>query len=675
MQGVLIVSTDPAVRHTLHHILQPGKTVHERNTVTEALELAAAQRFDFVFLDDQFPDGNAHTLAQRLHRLGYTTEMVPLLLYAEAVYTEPFRRFGIRYFLTKPFDVDEVRRVADQIEHAVSRQGPAALPAAAAPTANGGTAAETRDPAPSELDTREIARRFQRILSHSLDRDELLRCFADNLQEQLDVDNVVLLLPAPDAAEFRVHMGNVTQEVRQQFFLPFEDPLLAALARRGEPVDVNDPSLDRESAPATQRYGERLGVALLCPVLVQGSLRAIIGLSRSHRYGSAAAVQAMLRLFLPAFARALHHAERHNNLVKAETAFRTIVQALPEGTILVDGSGLIRCMNHAAAHILKITADEFLGRPIERLDSRLAGIARDALAGEPGETALLELRTGSLEVSATGSTTAEGNGAVLAFRTAEPREETAETPAPETAEDSRIWTEAAETLAHNFKNALVPVKTCAQLLPERFEDREFRDSFFALTQENLGKVDGWIQQLMRFAHVGNGETRTVVFPLHEALEDGLQAALEEVHGRDIEIAREYDEDPVEGNRQLTEQIFCELVRNALAAMEDSDNPRLRLRTQALPGTVQASVIDNGCGFDDQTRSQAFVPFTSGKLSGLGLGLPFVEKAIRKQQGSAEILPAFERGSCVQITLPRAPAPARDTDEKPAETVAQSENSD
>ncbi|MEO0250228.1 MAG: response regulator, partial [candidate division WOR-3 bacterium] len=114
MQGVLIVSADPAVRKSLRLILQPGRAIHERATLAEALSLAAAQRLDLVFVDDVFADGTALGLVEGLHALGYGAEIVPLLLAAGPAHTEPFAAYGVREFLVKPFDVRAVGQVVDR---------------------------------------------------------------------------------------------------------------------------------------------------------------------------------------------------------------------------------------------------------------------------------------------------------------------------------------------------------------------------------------------------------------------------------------------------------------------------------------------------------------------------------------------------------------------------------
>ena len=115
MEGVLIASADPAVCRSLHAIVQPGRTVHERGTVAGALALAAAQRLDLVFVDDVFPDGPALELVERLAALSYGVQVVPLVLSLGSPVVEPFRQHGARVFLPKPFSLKQLATVVKDI--------------------------------------------------------------------------------------------------------------------------------------------------------------------------------------------------------------------------------------------------------------------------------------------------------------------------------------------------------------------------------------------------------------------------------------------------------------------------------------------------------------------------------------------------------------------------------
>ncbi len=54
-------------------------------------------------------------------------------------------------------------------------------------------------------------------------------------------------------------------------------------------------------------------------------------------------------------------------------------------------------------------------------------------------------------------------------------------------------------MAHEIKNPLVSIKTFAQLLPERYQDSDFRETFSNLIGHEIDRIDSLVNQLLRFA--------------------------------------------------------------------------------------------------------------------------------------------------------------------------------
>jgi signal transduction histidine kinase len=110
------------------------------------------------------------------------------------------------------------------------------------------------------------------------------------------------------------------------------------------------------------------------------------------------------------------------------------------------------------------------------------------------------------------------------------------------------------------------------------------------------------------------------------------------------------------------QIWQQLVSNALAAMEGTADPVIRIGAAIGEGEVIYSVEDNGTGFPQEEHDRLFTPFDSfrdkDKRSGPGLGLFVAEQALARQRGRiwAEALP--ERGARFSFSLPQSSPPAR-----------------
>lgn len=660
MEGVLIASADGAISRSLAAVVSEGRTVHECSSVSDSLALAAAERMDFIYVDGVFRDGTGEDLVGRLHQLGYGQEVIPVLLSDDPQYVSPFRRYGIQHWVTKPFDVHQVETVMEQVRHLLQVGGPRPpldLDGVAVASAGAGAeAGSERKNFGEDVDIREISQRFRRLLERSLSREDLVAAFSEGMQEQFDVDNVVVLLPSADGPFFRVVSGNVNDDVRSQFEVPFSEPLVSALIRFGEPLWLPAAEqLSAQNAAVAQRYGERLGVRLLCPVISRGRALALVGLSRVHRYGSVQFTTSLLRLFITFFAKAFENAGLYGEASTAEHSLRAMFDALPTGSLAISEEGIIQYANPAVLSCLGCVAEDVEEQPVERAGSVIADAAREVLeTGRGGHERSADIKGQRVTLCAfpLGS---DGRAGVLVTleRRATPDAGVEDGVRSDDAGVDRVMNDMSRTLAHNFKNALVPIKTCAELLPERYQFEGFRTSFFEIVRDSIDKIDGWIECLLRFNELPGGQQRTV-FTVHEVAEQGLVKGLKAFPDFKVKIERDYAEDDVvNANREAVVHIVYECVHNALDVLQDVAQPELLVGTRRESDSVDVFVEDNGIGLDSETQEAVFRPFFTKKLSGLGLGLTYVRKVASAYGGKVDIGPGERGGTRVTVRLPAA----------------------
>jgi signal transduction histidine kinase len=111
--------------------------------------------------------------------------------------------------------------------------------------------------------------------------------------------------------------------------------------------------------------------------------------------------------------------------------------------------------------------------------------------------------------------------------------------------------------------------------------------------------------------------------------------------RGIQLVREYPENLplVSGYAEDLNQVWNNLVSNALGSMVDRGTLTIRIATQAQAGIagVKIEVEDNGPGIPEALQPHLFEPFVTGKLQGegLGLGLNIAYNAIQNHQGQIQ----------------------------------------
>ncbi|MDQ3618319.1 MAG: ATP-binding protein [Pseudomonadota bacterium] len=141
--------------------------------------------------------------------------------------------------------------------------------------------------------------------------------------------------------------------------------------------------------------------------------------------------------------------------------------------------------------------------------------------------------------------------------------------------------------------------------------------------------------------------------LREGLETVLTIYQNQIkHG--IELVRRFEDlPPVRCLPDEINQVWTNLVHNALQAMDHKGNLTLDLRRDGDNALV--SVTDTGCGMTPDVRERIFDAFFTTKPAGegTGLGLDIVRKIIEKHGGHIFVTSEVGRGSTFTVSLPIA----------------------
>jgi len=173
------------------------------------------------------------------------------------------------------------------------------------------------------------------------------------------------------------------------------------------------------------------------------------------------------------------------------------------------------------------------------------------------------------------------------------------------------------------------IKDHAQKLPEE----EVR--LLGLVRSNTQQMGRLIDDLLSFSRLSrqpvNRRTVNTADLVHQALET-LQGDLE---GRDVEI--EIGDLPAcQGDPTLIEQVWMNLLSNALKFTREREVARIEIGCEDREGEQIYFVKDNGVGFDMQYEDKLFGVFQrlhrNDKFEGTGVGLAIVQRIIQRHGG-------------------------------------------
>jgi signal transduction histidine kinase len=212
-------------------------------------------------------------------------------------------------------------------------------------------------------------------------------------------------------------------------------------------------------------------------------------------------------------------------------------------------------------------------------------------------------------------------------------------------------------LAHEIRNPLVAIRTFTQLLPERYNDAEFREGFQGLALKEVDRICGLINDLLSFArpsrpNVAEENMNDVV--------DGIARILEtEAKEKGVEITRDFGLSlpKVWIDREQMKQVFMNLILNAIQAMREGGSifisTRLISRDEAGHSGqfVQVEVRDTGIGIPAENLDHIFDPFFTSKDEGSGLGLSISHQIVQEHGGYVTVESKVGVGTTFFINLP------------------------
>ena len=98
------------------------------------------------------------------------------------------------------------------------------------------------------------------------------------------------------------------------------------------------------------------------------------------------------------------------------------------------------------------------------------------------------------------------------------------------------------------------------------------------------------------------------------------------------------------------QVVLNLIRNAIDALGDKDNPLIEIRAWQEDDAVLIEVRDNGPGLDLEEGKSPFEPFLSTKSHGMGLGLSICQAIVEAHGGEIWTVHENDAGAIFRISL-------------------------
>ena len=220
----------------------------------------------------------------------------------------------------------------------------------------------------------------------------------------------------------------------------------------------------------------------------------------------------------------------------------------------------------------------------------------------------------------------------------------------------------AAGVAHEINNplgaALLNLESTHEILLRPPEMRDEKELNIAMrdARSAVGRVREIVRDLKLFSRHEDGETDRA--DVKEALESSLRMAFNEIRHR-AGVVKAYSDVPiVNGSESRLGQVFLNLLVNAAQAIPegniDANTIRVATHTNAA-GCAVIEIVDSGAGIKPEDVPNLFTPFFTTKPPGIGtgLGLPICQRIIAQMGGDIQVESEPGKGSTFRVILPAA----------------------
>ncbi len=318
----------------------------------------------------------------------------------------------------------------------------------------------------------------------------------------------------------------------------------------------------------------------------------------------------------------------YNEMEKQKSFQESIFQNIPAGVIGIDREGAIFILNSYAEKILGVKGSNLKGEKIEKLGSQMANYLRKTL--ELGKNFKREefnfipnKKIIGLSTNCLKNDKGEVKGAVAIFQDLTFIKEMKEK--EKEMERSKYWASLASRLSHELKNPLVAINTFVQLLPEKYDEEEFRTKFSKVVIKEVARLNEVVRKINELADRMelNYKNVNILKFLKEIAEVSFKRDLK-INGDDVYV--KIDPDKFE---EAINYLF-ELIK------EDIDEGgKVEINVEKEEKGVNISIIENGkkINFGEE---EIFSPFNSYIKSTYSIGIMLTKKIIEAHKGILKV---------------------------------------
>ncbi|MGE3844264.1 MAG: PAS domain S-box protein [Vicinamibacterales bacterium] len=352
---------------------------------------------------------------------------------------------------------------------------------------------------------------------------------------------------------------------------------------------------------------------------------------------------------------------------RAKERFRILVEASPQGMLMVDARGRIVIVNQTVEEIFGYSRAELMGQSVDILlppglrghheDLRMQFNRDPSRRPMAGRDLVGRRRDGTefpVEIGLSPVQTDDGVCVLASILDIGPRKKVEEELRRSNEELERF----AYVASHDLQEPLRTVSSFVQLLARRYGDRLDTDAteFIEFAVGGVSRMQNLIADLLAFSRVGTRAREPVATAADVVVGHALRSLQTAIRESGVTVVVDSLPTVMVDPGQL-EQVFTNLIGNAIKFRGEAP-PVVHVGAVRDGSRWVFAVRDNGIGIDPQFNERIFVIFQRlnrrEEYPGNGVGLAICKKIVERHGGRIWVEPSPDAGSVFQFSLPAVP---------------------
>ncbi|MBN2258429.1 MAG: PAS domain S-box protein [Anaerolineaceae bacterium] len=221
-------------------------------------------------------------------------------------------------------------------------------------------------------------------------------------------------------------------------------------------------------------------------------------------------------------------------------------------------------------------------------------------------------------------------------------------------EQRAVLGEVSAIFAHEVRNPINNISMGLQLLGSKFKTDDPNHELISRLQTDCTRLTHLMESVLSFSRPMEFKMEPTDLPvLLQRILDRWRPRLSRANVESV-FQPDANTPPIMGDPRTLEQVFTNLISNAVQAMSANGKGTLGIKTQAYQTSddlsAEVTVSDNGPGIPPEIREHIFEPFVTTNAGGTGLGLAITRRIVNAHHGTIQV-DSFPGGTIFHVHIP------------------------